>query len=58
LDMVDLLIDAEMRLYPIDRQRPIIWQLTGGLAAPEIKARATAFDAPGSAPSATPPPAE
>lgn len=58
VDLVDLLIDAEMKLYPIDRQRPIIWQLTGGLAAPDIKADATAFDVIGSAPSAAPPPAE
>jgi hypothetical protein len=58
LDMVDLLIDAEMKLYPIDSQRPVIWQLTGGLGAPTIKADASAFDANGSAPNAEPQRAE
>ena len=58
VDLVDLLIDAEMKLYPIDTRRPVVWQLTGGLGAPKIKADATAFDAIGSAPSAAPPPAK
>jgi hypothetical protein len=58
LDMVDLLIDAEMKFYPIDSQRPVIWQLTGGLGAPTIKADASAFDANGAAPNAEPQRAE
>jgi hypothetical protein len=57
VDLVDLLINAEMKLYPMDRQRPVVWQLTGGLAKPTIKADASAFNA-APAPSATPPPAK
>jgi hypothetical protein len=57
VDLVNLLINAEMKLYSMDRQRPVVWQLTGGLAKPTIKADASAFNA-APAPSATPPPAE
>ena len=57
VDLVNLLINAEMKLYPMDRQRPVIWQLTGGLAQPTIKADASAFNA-APAPNAAPPPAK
>lgn len=66
-DVVDLVMDAEMTLYPIDRQRPIIWRLTGDLTAPKVESDASPFNSgafnsgaanSGGASSATQPPAE
>jgi len=66
-DVVDLVMDAEMTLYPIDRQRPIIWRLTGDLTAPKVESDTSPFNSgafnsgaanSGGASSATQPPAE
>ena len=58
LDVVGLAVDAAFALYPSDRQKPVLWQITGGLEKPELKADASAFNAAAAAPSATPPPAK
>jgi len=58
LDMVGLEVDAAFALYPFDRQRPVLWQITGNLEKPDLKADASAFNPTAAAPNATPPPAE
>ncbi|MBL71537.1 MAG: hypothetical protein CML95_08390 [Rhodobiaceae bacterium] len=58
LDMVGLEVDAAFALYPFDRQKPVLWQITGNLEKPDLKADASAFNPIAAAPNATPPPAE
>ena len=58
LDMVGLEVDAAFALYPFDRQKPVLWQITGNLEKPDLKADASAFNPTAAAPNATPPPAE
>ena len=58
MDMVGLEVDATFALYPSDRQKPVLWQITGNLDKPDIKADASAFNLTAAAPSATPPRAE
>ena len=55
MDMVGLEVDATFALYPSDRQKPVLWQITGNLDKPDIKADASAFNLTAAAPSATPP---
>ena len=35
LDMVGLEVDAAFALYPFDRQKPVLWQITGNLEKPD-----------------------
>ncbi len=58
LDMVGLEVDGAFALYPFDRQKPVLWQITGNLEKPDLKADASAFNPTAAAPNATPPPAE
>jgi hypothetical protein len=58
MDMVGLEVDATFALYPSDRQKPVLWQITGTMENPDLKADASAFNPTAAAPSATPPRAE
>lgn len=57
MDMVGLKVDAAFALYPLDRQRPVIWRVSGDFEKPIVEIDASAFNANSVAPSATPPPA-
>lgn len=58
MDMVGLEVDATFALYPSDRQKPVLWQITGTVEKPDLKADAAAFNPTAVVPSATPPRAE
>ncbi|MGI9438699.1 MAG: AsmA-like C-terminal region-containing protein [Parvibaculales bacterium] len=58
MDLLDMQIDGALSLYPLDRQRPIIWQLSGAAGKPSIKIDASAFNPTAPTPSATQPPAQ
>jgi len=58
MDMVGLEVNASFALYPSDRQKAVLWQITGNIEKPDLKADASAFNPTAAAPSATPPPAE
>lgn len=58
-DFVDLQLQSDFALYPLDRQRPVVWQLSGDVRKPDFKSDASAFNvAAAPAPSVTPQPAE
>lgn len=58
MDLLSLQLDGGFTLYPVDRQRPVVWQISGAVSKPRTEIDASAFDvisAP--APNAAPQPA-
>ncbi len=59
LDLLSLNVQGNFSLYPVDRQRPVIWQLSGPIGDPKYTVDASAFDvSPSPAPSAESQPAK
>ncbi len=44
VDLLSLNLQGSFALYPVDRQRPVTWQLSGPLAKPNYRVDASAFD--------------